>query len=77
MFTKEEREALENAGSVAVTVDGIACIVMRADLYSQMQTLLSNDLSHDELRAMLARSAEKSDWLDPSMDIYDDYENHR
>lgn len=77
MFTKAEREALEHAGSVAVTIDGIACVVLRADLYNQVQALLANDLSHDELRAMLARSAEKSDWLDPSMDIYDDYDKHQ
>lgn len=76
-FTKEEREAIEQAGSVAVTVDGIDCVVLRAEVYDRVRAVLTNSLDHDELRAMLARSAENSDWLDPSMDIYDEYDKHR
>lgn len=76
-FTKEQREATERAGSLAVTIDGIECVVLRADLYNQVRAVLADDLTHDELRAMLARSAENSEWLDPSMDIYDDYDQHR
>ena len=75
-LTKEEREAIERAGMVAVTIDGIDCVVVRADLYRQVRAVLTNKLHHDELRAMLARSAQNSDWLDPSMDIYDDYDKH-
>lgn len=72
-LSKEERDAIEQSGSVALTVDGIRCVVLRADVYSA----LANDVDHDELRAMLARSAQNGDWLDPSMDIYDDYDKHR
>ncbi|HJT36438.1 MAG TPA: hypothetical protein VJ783_30730 [Pirellulales bacterium] len=76
-FTKEELEAIEQAGSVAVTVDGIDCVVLRAEVYDRVRAVLTNSLDHDELRAMLARSAENSEWLDPSMDIYDEYDKHR
>ena len=76
-FTKEQREAVERQGAIAITIDGIDCVVLRADLYDQVRAVLPDDLSHDELRAILARSAENSDWLDPSMDIYDDYDKHR
>jgi len=76
-FTKEQREAIEQAGSVAVTIDGIDCIVLRADVFDQVRAVLPDDLNHDELRAMLAHSAENSEWLDSSMDIYDDYDKHR
>lgn len=76
-FTKEQRESIERNGSVAVNIDGIECVVLRADIYDQVRDVFTDDVSHDELRAMLARSAEGSDWLDPSMDIYDDYEKHR
>lgn len=72
-FTQEERKAIEHAGSVAVTVDGIDCVVLRAEVYDRVRAVLTNSLDHDELRAILARSAENSDWLDPSMDIYDEY----
>jgi hypothetical protein len=76
-FTREQREAIERAGSIAVTIDGIACVVLRADLYDQVRVVLGDGFSDDELRAMLARSAENSDWLDPSMDIYDEYDKQR
>ena len=57
-----------------VILSGIECVVLRADVYDRIRYVVSDDVvSHDELRAMLARSAEGSDWLDPSMDIYDDY----
>jgi hypothetical protein len=76
-LTKEQRETIEHAGSVAVTIDGIECVILRADVYDQVRTVLSDDPSHDDLRAMLALSAENSDWLDASMDTYDDYDKHR
>lgn len=76
-FTKEEREAIEQAGSVPVTVDGIDCVVLRAKVYDRVRAVLAKDLDRDELRAMLARSAENCDWLHPSMDIYDEYDKHR
>lgn len=76
-FSKEQREAVERTGSIAVNIDGIDCVVLRADVYDQVGAVLSDDLSHDELRALLARSAENSDWLDRSMDIYDDYDKQR
>ena len=76
-FTKEQREAVETAGFVPMTIDGIECVVLRADLFGKVGTILPDGLTHDELRMMLARSAQGSDWLDPAMDIYDEYDNHR
>jgi hypothetical protein len=77
-FTKEQREAIEARGSAPMTIDGIDCVVVRADVYnSSVRGVISDDLSHDELRGVLARSAEGSDWLDSNMDIYDEYDKHR
>lgn len=76
-FIKEPREAIETAGFVPMTIDGIECIVLRADVYGKIGTHLPDGLSHDKLRLMLARSAQGSDWLDPAMDVYDDYDYHR
>ena len=76
-FTKEQRAAVETSGTVPMTIDGIECVVLRADLYDKVRTVISDGLSHEELRAMLARSAEGSDWLDASMDAYDEYDSHR
>jgi hypothetical protein len=76
-FTKEQRETVEQGGSVPMNIEGIDCVVVRADVYEQVQAVLSNGLTHEELRSMLARSAQGSEWLDPAMDIYDDYDRHR
>jgi hypothetical protein len=51
--------------------------VSSLNVYEKVRTILSDNLTHDELRGMLARSAEASDWLDPAMDIYDEYDKHR
>jgi hypothetical protein len=76
-FTNEQRQALERQGCVAVTLDGIECVVLRSDAYNQVRAILADGLNHDDLRAMLGRSAENSDWLGSAMDIYDDYDNQR
>jgi hypothetical protein len=60
-----------------MTIEGIECVVVRADVHQRIQGLLSDGLSQTELRAMLARSAQGSEWLDPAMDIYDEYDRHR
>jgi hypothetical protein len=65
-FTEEQREALALGAAVPMTIDGIECIVVRADAFSY----------HDELRKVLSRSVEGSDWLHPDMDIYE-YDLHR
>jgi hypothetical protein len=68
---------MEAGGSVPMTIEDIECVVVRRDVYEKVRIVLSDSLSHDELRGMLARSAQGSDWLDPGMDIYDDYDKHR
>jgi hypothetical protein len=76
-FTREQREAVEASGVVPMTIEGIECVVLRADVYDKVRTVLSDGLTHEELRGTLARSAQGSDWLDPAMDIYDEYDKHR
>ncbi|MBW3595992.1 MAG: hypothetical protein KY475_01810 [Planctomycetes bacterium] len=74
-LTSAQRSAIENGEPVRITIDGIDCIVLGADAYDTLGA--AESLTHEELRGMLARSAEGSDWLDPAMDIYDDYDAHR
>lgn len=76
-FTNAQREAVEKDGLVAITIDGIDYVVLRRDAYNRLKSTLAEGLGHEDLRSMLGRSAENSDWLDPVMDIYDDYDNHR
>jgi hypothetical protein len=76
-FTTQQREAVNTSGTVPMTIDGIECVVVRADVFEKVRTVISDDITHDALRQMLARSAHGSDWLEESMDIYDEYDKHR
>jgi len=76
-FTKEQRAAVESMGTVPMTIDGIDCVVLRADVFAKVRGAITDGLTHDELDALLAETAQGSDWLDPAMDIYDRYDEHR
>jgi hypothetical protein len=76
-LTQDQRKAVEAGQNVPLNVDGIDCILVRADVFEKVRNVLSDDLTHEELDAMLAVSAEGSDWMDPAMDIYDEYDKHR
>ncbi len=76
-FTTEQKDAITAHGTVPMTIDGIECVIVRTDVYEKVRTVLADDLTHEELRGMLARSAQGSEWLNPDMDIYDEYDKHR
>ena len=50
--------------------------VMRADVYDRVRQLLydDSDWTDDELRRMLAQSAEANGWNQPEMNAYDNYD---
>ena len=52
------------------------CVVLRADVYDRLKHLLSDagEWNVQELRRVLARSAEASGWHEPEMDAYDNYD---
>ena len=76
-LSNEQREAVVTGRTIPISIDGIECVVVRADVFQRVQSDSFDSLTHEELRALLARSAHGSDWLDPAMDIYDDYDKHR
>jgi hypothetical protein len=42
-FTKAEREAVETSGTVPMTIDGIECVILRADLYARVKRIIEYD----------------------------------
>jgi hypothetical protein len=40
-LTKEEHQAIASTGNVRVTVDGVACVLVRADLFDKVCNLLA------------------------------------
>jgi hypothetical protein len=54
-------------------------VVLRKDVYDRVRRLLYNDsdATPEELREMLARSAEANGWDEPGMEAYDRYDEER
>ncbi len=71
-LTNEQLKAIEEGQPVPVIVDATRCVVIREDVFERVQQAVADD--HQELRAILARSVESSDWNDPKMDVYDHYD---
>ncbi len=76
ILTDEQKSIVEHGGNVAITLDGIPCVIVREDVFATVRNVLSDELSHSDLRAMLVRAFETGDWNDPAMDVYDEYDKH-
>ena len=54
-------------------------VVLRADVYDQLQGLLYDDapLTTDEKRALIIKAGLRAGWDDPEMDVYNDLDPRR
>ena len=80
-LTPEQRQQLDEGRAVDVT-DGETAqpyVVLRKDVFDRVRRLLydDSDATPDELRGMLARSAEANGRDEPGMDAYDRYDEER
>jgi hypothetical protein len=80
-LTPEQRQQLD-AGRAVDVIDPETAqpyVVLRKDVYDCVRRLLYDDSepTPDELRGMLARSAEANGWEEPGMDAYDRYDEER
>jgi hypothetical protein len=80
-LTPEQRRQLDRGEAVTVTDPGTGAsfVILRKDVYDRVRALLYDDseATHDELRAMLARSSAANGWDEPGMDAYDRYDEER
>lgn len=78
-LTKDQFEQAKSGRAVEIAENGEEFVLIRKDLYERVKAVLYDDSepSHDELRAIFARGVESSDWNDPAMDVYDDYDKHK
>ncbi len=72
-LTKEQHSVIANNGNLPITVDGVACVLLRSDVFDRLSGLLGEDWTHDEMRRALARSAGENGWDEPGMEAYDRY----
>ena len=42
-FTVQQREAVETGGTVPINIDGIDCVVVRADIFNQLKKVVEYD----------------------------------
>jgi hypothetical protein len=75
-LTARQISAVQNGEAVRVREEDLECVVLRADVYDRLKHLLydDGDWSDDQLRRMLAASAEANGWNEPDMDAYDHYD---
>jgi hypothetical protein len=74
-LTEEQRRELSMPEPVAIDPStNKTCVLVRKKVYDRIKGLLldSGDSTDDELRLLLARSAEANGWNEPAMDDYFD-----
>jgi hypothetical protein len=78
-LTADQIDAVQAGEPVAVTIQHTECVVVRKDVYERVQNLLydTSDWTQEELRALLARSADANGWNEPGMEDYDQYDAKR
>jgi hypothetical protein len=54
-------------------------VLVRKTVFDRIKGLLYDDseMTHDDLRLLLARSSKENGWDEPGMDQYDNYDEHR
>jgi hypothetical protein len=75
-LTAPEKAAVRNGEAVRVQEDGLEYVVVRADVYDRLKHLLYDpgEWTDEDLRRVLAKSAEANGWNEPEMDDYDHYD---
>ena len=75
-LSEQQKTALRNGEAVRTRDEDLECVVMRADVYERVKQLhyVDSDWTDDDLRRMLARSAEANGWNEPQMGAYDNYD---
>jgi hypothetical protein len=56
----------------------LSYVLVKADIFDRLKQLLYDDASpsEEEKRRQLAASGERGGWLDPEMDVYDNYDEN-
>jgi hypothetical protein len=79
-LTEAQRQELSAAEPIAVDPGtGETYVLVRKDIYDRIKGLLydNGEWTEQELRLLLARSAEANGWNEPNMDDYDHYDANR
>lgn len=60
-LTATERQTIASGGSVHVMIDGIACVILRADIFEKSCVDGCDELTENELRGVTLRTTNDAD----------------
>jgi hypothetical protein len=71
-LSAEQLTAVKEGEAVRVREDGVECVVLRADMYDRVRSMLEGGPpTLEEQRYMLHEIGNMAGWNDPEMDVYD------
>lgn len=77
ILTDEQREAIKQGQAVHLTdpQTQLECVVVRADVFDRVRTLLVDDgpLTKEEKLAAIQAAGLRAGWGDPDLDAYEQY----
>ena len=76
---RELRQTNGNGVRVADPETGQEYVILRAEVYERLKGLLHDDgdWTPEEQLRLLAESGKRAGWDDPTMDVYDNYDENR
>ena len=76
-LTAEQREAIKLGQAVHFTdpQTQLECVLLRADVFDRVRTLLVDDrpLTQEEKLAAIEAAGLRAGWDDPALDVYEQY----
>ena len=80
VLTSEQIQAIQADPNVALRVidphNNEAYVIVRADVYEQMQLILKDEYQLRDTSVAQMRSALRAGWDDPAMDDYNNYDEN-
>jgi hypothetical protein len=76
-LTAEQTEALNKGEAIRLVPPELTveCVLLRADVYDRVKSLLFDDapLSEAEKIAVMRAAGKRAGWDDPELDVYEEY----
>lgn len=74
-LTAEQLQAVKDGGTVRLPVPELAmeCVVVRADLYARVQSVVDDAVGEDEVARLVESCMREYDDDDPSLESYQEY----
>jgi hypothetical protein len=77
VLSVDQQRALENGEPVRTIepVTSIECVILRADVFDRLKSLIYNDgpLTEEERLAAIRHAGQRAGWDDPELDVYEEY----